>query len=129
MHLTIPGGFDYGYFPEEEITFTTVFLVNETSMKFGVRIIDDNMVETTETFTASLSMPSDETIQQLGYDVNPNPASLQIGHHGNTVVSIIDNDGKMKFCHYIYNHIPTCTLVYVWSDGRYCLLVTSSFSA
>ena len=104
MHLInpIPGGIDYGVFPEGEITFSTLFLVNETSMNFGVRIHNDNAVETTETFTASLSMPSDETIQQLGYDVNPNPESLQIGRRGNTVVSIIDNDCKSITILYMY---------------------------
>ena len=57
-------------------------------------------------------MPTDETIQQLGYDVNPNPASLQIGRHGNAVVSIIDNDCKS---------IAACVLVHLQIDDRYRL--------
>lgn len=93
-------------------------------MNFGVHIRNDNIVETSETFTASLSIPSDQTIQQLGYDINPNPAGLQIGRRGSAVVSIIDNDCKMNF----YRYKPTCMLVHVGSDDRYCLacpLVTS----
>ena len=96
--LTNAGGTDYGFFPEEEISFTSVFLVNETSMIFGVRINDDITVEATEFFTASLSVPSDETVQQLGYDINPNPANLQIGRQGSTTVSIVDNDCKLSYC-------------------------------
>ena len=72
-----------------------VFLANETSMLFGVPIENDKIVESTETFFASLSLPSEETIQQLGYDTNPNPANLRIDSHGNATVSITDNDCKL----------------------------------
>ena len=72
-----------------------MFLVNETAINFGVRIGDDLVVEATETFFASLSMPSDEVLRQLGYDTNLNPANLSIGRRGNTVVSIVDNDCKV----------------------------------
>ena len=72
-----------------------VFLANETSVPFGVPIENDKIVELTETFFASLSLPSEETIQQLGYDTNPNPANLRIDSHGNATISITDNDCKL----------------------------------
>lgn len=92
------GGFDFGFFPEEEITFTTVFLVNETSMRYGVRINDDNIVEANETFRAFLSLPSEEDLNRLGYDSNPNPDNLKIGRRGGTTVYILDNDCKKHYC-------------------------------
>ena len=91
------GGFDYGFFPEMEVTSTVVFLANETSMQFGVPIENDNIVEATETFTASLSLPNEETLQQLGYNINPNPANLRIDSHGTATISIRDNDCKLHF--------------------------------
>ena len=64
-------------------------------MQFGIPIVNDMIVEATETFFVSLSLPSEDTIQQLGYDTNPNPANLMIDSHGNATVSITDNDCKL----------------------------------
>lgn len=85
------------------MTFTVVFLANETSLLYGIPIEDDRIVESTETFFASLSLPSEETIQGLGYDMNPNPANLRIDSHGNATISITDNDCKL-FLVCLLNH-------------------------
>ena len=77
------------------MTFSVVFLVNETSMFYGVPIKNDNIVEAMETFTASLSLPSEEVLQRLGYDTNPNPDNLLIGSRGNTTISIRDDDCEL----------------------------------
>ena len=71
-------------------------------MQFGIPINDDNIVEHAENFTASLSMPDSEALQQLGYDTNPNPENLQIGHYSTAVVSIVDNDCKIYIIILLY---------------------------
>jgi hypothetical protein len=72
-----------------------VFLANDTSMLYGIPIENDKIVESTETFFASLSLLSEEAIQDLGYDTNPNPANLRIDSHANATIFITDNDCKL----------------------------------
>jgi len=71
---------------------TALLLSNETQLQFGVQVMDDSIVEDTESFVARLQLPSDP---------NTNPPGLQIGLD-TTSVDIIDNDCKWKssFSHY-----------------------------
>ena len=63
---------------------TALLLFNETQVQFGVQVVDDSIVEDTESFVARLQLPSDPSV---------NPPGLQIGQ-GTTSVDIIDNDCK-----------------------------------
>ena len=89
---TSPAGDDFGLFPTPFMELTALLLSNETQLQFGVQVMDDSIVEGTESFVARLQLPSDP---------NMNPAGLQIGLD-TTSVDIIDNDCKWKpnFSHY-----------------------------
>ena len=83
MFITVPvssqGGVD---FVSEQLELN--FPAGERRVEFNVSILDDNVVENTESFQLLLSIPNNLTSK--GVQVGPNAAST---------VTIMDNDGEL----------------------------------
>lgn len=78
---TIPGGRDYGPFPESMVNLAVVLLPNETQLNFGVLIREDAIVENMESFAARIEIPPDAV-----------PGNIMEAN-----VFILDNDSKCCF--------------------------------
>ena len=79
MPVSSQGGAD---FVSEQ--FQLNFPAGETRAEFNVNILDDNVVENTESFQLRLSIPNNLTSK--GVQVGPNAAST---------VTIMDGDGEL----------------------------------
>ena len=99
MHTTVPfssqGGDDF-----ESEQFELDFAAGQTRAEFNITIIDDNLVETAESFQLLLSIP-DELISK----------GVQVGPNAEATVAIMDNDGELVEVYARLLHVHTCTWI------------------
>ena len=76
LHNLTGGGVDYDSGPN-----TVTFSAGEESISFGISINDDNIFEHNENFALAINASS-------------LPSGVYVGNHSETIVTIVDNDGK-----------------------------------
>ena len=76
------GGVDYGDFDNTQITFTA----GETVVEFNVTIIDDNFIETSETFSGMLSI--DTGVSRVVIDSNADTATVIILDQADNIIRV-----------------------------------------
>ena len=85
MTIYSTGGVDYGDFNNTQVTLTA----GETVIEFNVTIIDDNFIETSETFSGILSIVAGD--DRVLIDSKTNTATVTILDQAD---SIIGESGK-----------------------------------
>ena len=85
----IIGGKDYGVFPTSSLNLTATILSSETQIQFGVPLREDEIVEGTESFSATLFLTES---QQGG-------GNTFIRNITMATALIVDNDGTNHEAH------------------------------
>ena len=78
----VGGGVDYNSGP-----YTVQFDAGVTRVPFTVQILNDNILEYSETFS-------------FDFNAQSLPSGVTVGDHGQTTVTILDNDSKFKVLRY-----------------------------
>ena len=92
LYSICTGGVDYGPFSNPILRLPALLPANDTRVTFYVPLMDDNIVEDTETFRV--------TLESLDSSV------FVVGIHS-TVVSIEDDDGT-------FNRITLTSIIIIW---------------
>ena len=78
------GGVDYNSGP-----YTVTFPAGVTTVSFNIPITDDNVLENNEDI-------------QIEINVSSLPSRVFVGNPSQATVTIVDNDGKIIYYHYMY---------------------------